>query len=109
MRELSNSMQVIPPTQLVVASYSTYETESNPRFNPTNEVGGWFILRLAIDLFHFAMEWPSERLNMNNPPTALVGFGTVGSRSCRPNMNDPPTALVGLKINGRVFGSSPAL
>ena len=35
---------------------------------------------------------------MNDPPTALVGFGNVegppGSR--RLSMNDPPTALVGL-------------
>jgi hypothetical protein len=39
---------------------------------------------------------------MNDPPTALVGFGSArdfpGSDiACRPNMNDPPTALVGFR------------
>jgi hypothetical protein len=33
---------------------------------------------------------------MNDPPTALVGFGSErGRRLCRLGMNDPPTALVG--------------
>src|SRR6185369_4254485 len=38
------------------------------------------------------------RLRMNNPPTALVGFGDEWRRSllCRLSMNEPPTALVGL-------------
>ena len=34
------------------------------------------------------------RLSMNNPPTALVGFGTPPVVPCRLSMNDPPTALV---------------
>ena len=33
---------------------------------------------------------------MNDPPTALVGFGSPTLPPCRPSMNDPPTALVGL-------------
>ncbi len=33
---------------------------------------------------------------MNDPPTALVGFGEAyGGLLCRLSMNDPPTALVG--------------
>src|SRR2546426_1108462 len=41
-----------------------------------------------------------SRLSMNDPPTALVGFG--GSRAGWPfpsrlSMNDPPTALVGFR------------
>jgi hypothetical protein len=33
---------------------------------------------------------------MNNPPTALVGFGEQrDGLFCRLRMNDPPTALVG--------------
>ncbi len=44
-----------------------------------------------------------DRLSMNDPPTALVGFGT-GSRQprCRLSMNDPPTALVGFRRSSRV-------
>jgi len=38
-----------------------------------------------------------SRLSMNNPPTALVGFGEDPRASlCRLSMADPPTALVGL-------------
>jgi hypothetical protein len=37
----------------------------------------------------------SCRLGMKDPPTALVGFGEdAGQHSCRLGMNDPPTALV---------------
>src|SRR5258707_794123 len=40
---------------------------------------------------------PFCRLSMNDPPTALVGFGDeeFGEPFCRPSMHDPPTALVG--------------
>ena len=33
---------------------------------------------------------------MNDPPTALVGFGSPTLPPCRPSMNAPPTPLVGL-------------
>src|SRR2546427_934031 len=40
----------IPPTQLVDGSYSTYEvTQAGSVPNPTNAVGGWFILNLRGD------------------------------------------------------------
>src|SRR5882724_7506417 len=43
------------------------------------------------------------RLGMNDPPTALVGFGTGARQSrLRLGMNDPPTALVD---SGRARGS----
>jgi hypothetical protein len=40
--------------------------------NPTNAVGGLFISNLAL----LSPQSESDRLRMNNPPTALVGFGT---------------------------------
>jgi hypothetical protein len=36
----------IPPTKLVVRSYSAYKQATEPDLNPTNEVGGLFILNL---------------------------------------------------------------
>jgi hypothetical protein len=46
MRQILRRMPIIPPTQLVVRSHSTYGTQSPPRANPTNAVGGSFIPNL---------------------------------------------------------------
>jgi hypothetical protein len=46
---------------------------------------------------------------MNDPPTALVGFGRALRRPvCRLSMNEPPTALVGLYLNTRVSATFSA-
>jgi hypothetical protein len=47
MHEFSHRMPIIPPTQLVVSSHSAYETRVQRRLNPTNNVGGSFILSLT--------------------------------------------------------------
>jgi hypothetical protein len=99
MRQLSHRMPIIPPTQLVVGSYSAYETQSRRRLNPTNAVGGSFIPSLTTRGVYFSTldsDKPADRLNMNDPPTALVGFGSGVRVLGRSNMNEPPTALVGL-------------
>src|SRR5438034_175190 len=46
---------------------------------------------------------PFGRLSMNDPPTALVGFrsGSSATLLCRLSMNDPPTALVGFRKASR--------
>src|SRR5256885_1734043 len=47
MRQPSTHTRRIPPTQLVDHSYSTYKKQLPPGLNPTNAVGGSFILRLV--------------------------------------------------------------
>jgi hypothetical protein len=73
---INSSGFVIPPTQLVDLSYPAYKG-SECLLNPTNAVGGSFTP--SLDLF------PVRRPDMNNPPTALVGFGsgTSGARVAR--------------------------
>ena len=109
MRQLSHRMPIIPPTQLVVGSYSTYEAQTQRRLNPTNAVGGSLILSLTsrsgVSSRHTGQA--VGRLDMNDPPTALVGFGSAVVL-CRPNMNEPPTALVGLPGNANVLTARPA-
>src|SRR2546422_276851 len=59
--------------------------------NPTNAVGGLFILNLPGRPVGSAPQIP---------PTQLVGFGETGRRCfgpCRLSMNNPPTALVGFR------------
>src|SRR2546429_390561 len=90
-----------PPTQLVDRSYPAYKNWSpHVSRNPTNAVGGSFILsqqKLAtarLPEFHQRSWWivhtqpncsrhftsfPSDSSGMNDPPTALVGFGKTGS------------------------------
>src|SRR5437867_1101712 len=66
---LRHAFSGIPPTQLVDCSYSAYaETCGSVFWNPTNAVGGLFILGLR------AHRQPVLGLGMNDPPTALVGF-----------------------------------
>jgi hypothetical protein len=78
-QELSYQTPIIPPTQLVVVSYSAYEMHAQPRLNPTKAVGGSFIRSLTnapvlnLSIRHL------DRLNMNEPPTALVGFSVNDS------------------------------
>ena len=60
--------RAIPPTQLVVPSYSAY-TEYRGIPNPTNAVGGSFISEVISRLHD-----RRARLGMNHPPTALVVF-----------------------------------
>jgi hypothetical protein len=97
--------------------------------NPTNAVGGSFIrglqtkLRLGLKshqrswwIIHtqpncpreFVIQLSRERPDMNNPPTALVGFGSLCDISRRSRMNDPPTALVGLNPKAFVMILSAA-
>ena len=76
--------------------------------NPTNAVGGSFILNLKVRckivgyvVFQF------RRLNMNHPPTALVGLGgrSFAGSVCRLCMNYPPTTLVGFRnFHSRSWG-----
>ena len=84
----------IPPTQLVDRSYLAYMRADSLGFpNPTNAVGGLFILPIRQDIASFSILQSS----MNDPPTALVGFGKLRDPpACRLSMNNPPTALVGL-------------
>jgi hypothetical protein len=77
MWQRSHRMVIIPPTQLVVGSYSAYTGRSADFPNPTNAVGGLFIPSLTmivVDLFCPHSDRSSKKLNMNDPPTALVGF-----------------------------------
>src|SRR2546422_5950868 len=76
----------IPPTQLVDGSYSAYKTTGITAVpNPTNAVGGWFILGLQ------GGRWPSIFLF----PRTGKHRNHLKRRLCRLSMNDPPTALVG--------------
>ena len=81
----------IPPTQLVVRSYSAYRDCAGVA-NPTNAVGGAFISELAL----IGRKERRGRLGMKEPPTALLGFQDTQRSCCRLSMNAPPTALVGL-------------
>jgi hypothetical protein len=45
-RKSPQRMPRIPPTQLVVGSYSAYQPQAHRRWNTTNNVGGSFILSL---------------------------------------------------------------
>src|SRR5213083_515041 len=101
-----------PPTQLVDRSYSAYKGPCHDLVrNPTNAVGGLFILSLQGSLRNRASGIPATQLVdvsystipsrllfrpcMNNPPTLLVGFKTPRCALRRLDMNNPPTALVG--------------
>jgi hypothetical protein len=100
--QLSYQTPIIPPTQLVVGSYSAYEMQAQPRLNPTNAVGGSFIPSLtSVAVFDLSSRH-SDRLDMNDPPTALVGFGSASPLLCRPSVNEPPTALVVFPVNASV-------
>jgi hypothetical protein len=107
----------IPPTQLVVRSYSAYKRDCHALIrNPTNAVGGSFILDLQQRQplphpeSHQRSWWivhtqPTKQQPhaSPNPPTASPEFGKqAGAPLCRLSMNDPPTALVG-------FGRAAAL
>ena len=99
---------IIPPTPLVVRSYSTCEMHAQPSLNPTNTVGGSFIRSLTNVHVPNLSSRHSDRLDMNDPPTALVGFGSVSLLLCRPGVNQPPTALVGFPGNGIVLSAFSA-
>jgi hypothetical protein len=87
MRQISHRMRIIPPTQLVVRSYSAYTRAHR---------GSPFL----ISSFPSPREGNEEmenngrghgdlrRLNMNEPPTALVGLGKLASPTLWwPSMN----------------------
>ena len=78
-------------------SYVAYKKEYNVLLNPTNAVGGSFIPSLTSARIYFPTG--QSQTDMNNPPTALVGFGTPPSVPCRLGMKAPPTSLVGLHPN----------
>ena len=64
---------IIPPTQLVVRSYVAYKQDRVVLLNPTNAVGGLFILSLTS--LRVTLRLIGARLDINDPPTALVEFG----------------------------------
>src|SRR5258707_319093 len=94
----------IPPTQLVDCSYSAYtDWSSVPRFSESHQPSWWIGHTRAIRRLAGKMANP-VRLSMNNPPTALVGFGDAcGRLFCRLSMNNPPTALVGFEGRPRLW------
>lgn len=70
----------IPPTELVVRSYSGYTGHSAWVANSTNAVGGLFITNLAL-ISRKVTPTRAFRLCMNEPPTALVVLAAHMGRS----------------------------
>jgi hypothetical protein len=58
----------------VVRSYSGLQSVVSATLNPTNAVGGLFIPSLTTVAIRFTI-LPSDRSDMNDPSTTLVGFG----------------------------------
>src|SRR5882724_13331136 len=100
MRQLSHWMSVIPPTQLVVRSYSAYTNETAATCPESHQRSWWIVHTQPNSPVGFTLRLVKARLGMKNPPTALVGFRTRAQCLLRrPIMNDPPTALVGFELN----------
>ena len=119
----------IPPTKLVDRSYSAYtDWSSVPRFPESHQRSWWIVHTQPIRTGAASPVFPEShqpswwivhtrairrqagkmatpiRLSMNNPPTALVGFGDAcGRLFCRLSMNNPPTALVGFEGRPRLW------
>src|SRR4030095_16570796 len=60
-------LSLIPPTQLVDCSYSTYNASASGTLFLTSHQCSWWDSENLVACVH--------RLSMNDPPTALVGFG----------------------------------
>jgi hypothetical protein len=96
----------IPPTQLVDCSYPAYTKEAAAARPESHQRSWWIGHTQPNSAVGFTLRLIKVRLDMNNPPTALVGFRTRAQCLLRrPIVNDPPTALVGFELNAHT--SSP--
>ena len=59
----------------------------------------WFVHTQPNSPLEFTLR--PIKADMNDPPTALVGFRAPRQVPCRLSMNEPPTALVGFKEHAR--------
>src|SRR5258708_4353498 len=97
-------MAIIPRTELVVTSYSAYTKETAVSRPESHQRSWWIVHTQPNSPAGLTLRLIKARLDMKNPPTALVGFGTRAQ--ClfrRPIMNDPPTALVEFELNLHAF------
>jgi hypothetical protein len=109
MRQLSH--RIIPPTQLVVRSYSAHTKETAVTRSESHQRSWWIVHTQPNSGVGFTLRLITTRLDLNNPPTALVGFKTRAQcLLSRPIMKDPQTALVGFVLNthaSSTFSAAP--
>jgi hypothetical protein len=70
---LTQRVATIPPTQLVVRSYSAYKQEGSA-FPKSHQRSWWIVHTQPNFLLGFALRLIRVRSGMNHPPTPLVGF-----------------------------------